>query len=205
MCARHQQRKRRHGDARQESIRATEVKPYVEQVQKIVERDHTGKIQAGLEKVVGIIRDHAEGITSDYAHGRPMNKHRVQAAKEVLTVFRDFSPVQCGSVVAGIYLFQDECPHRFSSDKGFTFELVRRFRSISDANVGLYENPDSGRVRRAYKEITPRTIEQLGVLLVEGFKTFAAFVRIHERKKAERAQNARNLLEEGFAELTEID
>ena len=124
-----------------------------------------------------IMRTHAEGITSDYAHGRATSKHKLTAAKEVLTVFRDFSPLQCGSVVAGMYLLQDASSHRFASDKGFTFELVRRFRSLSDANVGLYENADSGRVRRAYREIPARTVAQLGAILVEGFKTFVAFVR----------------------------
>ncbi|MGO9017321.1 MAG: hypothetical protein ACLQVJ_03125 [Syntrophobacteraceae bacterium] len=168
-------------------------------MEKIVERDKSGKILAGLEKVVGIMRDYAEGITSDYEHGRAMNKHKVQAAQAVLTVFRDFSAVQCGSVVAGMYLHMDDNPHRFRSDEGFAFELVRRFRSISDANIGLYENSYSGRVRRAYKEIPPRTIGQLGTMLIEGFKTFVAFVRIHERKQAERQQEARTLLQEGFA------
>ena len=53
------------GMQKQETIRATEIKPYVERVQKIVERDRTGKIHAGLEKVVGIMRDHADGTVSD--------------------------------------------------------------------------------------------------------------------------------------------
>jgi hypothetical protein len=56
-------------------------------------------------------------------------------------------------------------------------------------------------VGRAYKEISPRTIEQLGAVLIDGFKTFVAFVRIHERKQAERTQEARNLLQDGFAEI----
>lgn len=201
LCAQHSQRKRRHGDARQDSIRATEIKPYVERVHKIVERDTTGKIVAGLTKLVEILKDHCTGITSDYDHGRPMIGHKVQAAKEMLTVFRDFGPVQVGSVVAGMYLFMDEEPRRFASDRGFTFELVRRFRSMSDANIGFYGNEDSGKVKRAYKEIPPRTIGQLGYTLVEGFKTWVAFVRIHERKQAERVQEARNLLQQGFDSL----
>ncbi len=205
MCEQHRQRQRRHGDARQESIRATEVRPYVERVEKIVERDGSGRILAGLEQVVEIMRTYAEGVDSDYAHGRAMNKNRVQAAREVLTVFRDFTALQCGSLVAGMYLLQDTNSHRFASDKGFTFELVRRFRSLSDANVGLYENSDNGRVRRAYKEIPPRTVAQLGAILVEGFKTFVALVRLHERKQAEQAQEARSLLQEGFAGLSEDD
>jgi hypothetical protein len=205
MCAGHQQRKRRHGDARQDSIRFTEIKPYVTTVEKIVERDKSGKIQSGLEKVVDIIREHCEGISSDYAHGRPMNKYNVQAAKEVLTVFRDFSPIQCASVVAGMYLLQDEYPHRFASDQGFRFELVRRFRSISDANIGLYENSESGMVRRAYKEIPPRTIAQLGAILMDGFKTFVAYVRLHERKKAAQEQEVRTLFQEGFDCLSRLN
>jgi hypothetical protein len=106
-------------------------------VEKIIERDKSGKILAGIEKVVGIIRDYADGTVSDFSHGRPANKHRVQAAKEVLKVFRDFSPVQCASVVAEMYIYMDENPRSFASDTGFTFELVRRFRSISDTNIVL--------------------------------------------------------------------
>jgi hypothetical protein len=151
----------------------------------------------GLEKAVGIIRTYAEGITSDYVHGRPLMKHKVTAAQEVLTVFRDFSPLQCGSVVAGMYLLQEANSHHFASDKGFTFELVRRFRSLSDANS------DSGRVCRAYKEIPPRTVGQLGAILVEGFKTFVAHVRLRERRTAEREREAKALLEEGSASVTE--
>lgn len=198
MCTRHQQRKRRHGDPKQESIRFTEIHPHVERVAKIIERDKSGKIQAGLDKLVGIIQDYADGIVSDYEHGRAMNKHQVQAAKEMLTVFRDFSPVQSACVVAGMHLFLYENPHRFASDRGFTFELVRMFRSISDANIGLYENAESGKVKRAYKEIPPRTIGQLGCILLDGFKSFVAFVRVHEQKQAKRVAEARTLLREGF-------
>ncbi|MFZ2448024.1 MAG: hypothetical protein WAW37_16830 [Syntrophobacteraceae bacterium] len=167
----------------------------------MVERDRTGKILTALEKIVGIIRDYADGITSDYAHGRAMNKHKVHAATEVLTVFRDFSPVQCASVVAGMHLYMHENPYRFSSDRGFVFELVRRFRSISDANVGVYQNLDSGKVSRAYKEIPPNTVEQLGAILAEGFATFVAFVRLHEKREAERVAEVKTLLEDGFNSL----
>lgn len=201
MCARHRQRKRRHGDPLQDSIKASDIKAQVERVEKLIERDRSGKITAGLEKVVEVIQEYAEGIASDYDHGRPMVKHTVQAAKEVLTVFRDFSPPQCASEVAGMYLYQDQNPNRFASDRGFTFELVRRFRAISDANIGLYENPNG--VRRAYKEIAPRTIEQLGGMLIAGFKRFVAHVRLVERRRAEREREARVLLEEGFATVEE--
>lgn len=203
MCEQHRQRQRRHGDARQESIRATEIKPCVERVEKIVERDKSGKISAGLDKLVEILTDYCEGIVSDFEHGRPMNQHKVQAAREILTVFREFSPLQCAGVVAGMHLYMHENPHRFSTDRGFTFELVRQFRSISDANVGFYDKSGSGKVKRAYKEIPPRTIGQLGYILVDGYKTFVALVRRHEIRQAERMQEARNLLQEGFDNLPE--
>jgi hypothetical protein len=201
MCTQHRQRKRRHGDPRQDTIRSSEIKPYVERVEKLIERDSGGKIQAGVERLVSIVREYAEGTVSDAEHGRKLVKYRLAAAKEVLTVFRDFTPVQCASVIAGMYLYQDAEPHRFASDRGFAFELVRRFRSISDANIGFYEDGDSGKVRRAYKEIPPRTIEHIGVLLVEGFSRFVAHVRLHQRKKAAREQEARQLLQEGFSEI----
>ena len=51
------------------------------------------------------------------------------------------------------------------------------------------------------REIPPRTIGQLGYNLIDGFKTFVAFVRLYERKQTERVQEARNLLQEGFAEI----
>lgn len=106
-------------------------------------------------------------------------------------------------VIAGTYLYLDAEPHRFASDRGFVFSLVRRFRSISDANTGLYENESTGQVHRAYKEIPPRTIEQLGAMLIDGFKRFVAHVRLRERRRAEREREAKALLEEGFESITE--
>ncbi len=205
LCAQHSQRKRRHGDPQQESIRAAEIKPCVVRVQKIIERDGSGKIVAGLDKLVEILKDYCGGIVSDSEHGRPVNQHGVQAAREMLTVFQDFSPAQCASVVAGMHLYWHEYPHRFSSDRGFTFEMVRMFRSMSDANIGFDESAASGKVKRAYKEIPPRTIGQLGYTLNDGFKSFVAFVRHHEQKKAEKEQDARNLLEVGFAGISEVE
>lgn len=197
MCTRHQQRNRRHGDPCQDTIRYTEIKPYVQRVERLVQGKD--KILEGLTKVCGIIRDYAEGIVTQRKNGMAMNKYKAPAAKEILTVIRDFTPVQCGSVVAGMFIFEEENRYRFASRRGFTFELVRRFRSISDANIGIYGA--CGNVRRAYKEIPPQTIQRIGDMLIEGFRGFVGGVLLYERRQAERERQAKALLNEGFAEV----
>lgn len=184
------------------------VAPGTAEAEKACERRTPGKRMwerqiGGLPAVLGQrpCVGRAEDATADYHLARLMNKHKAQAAREFPTALRDLTPAQCASVVAGMYLYLDQNPHKFVSDQGFTFELVRRFRSISDANIGFYEDGSSGRVRRAYREIPPRTIEQLGVMLIEGFKRFVTHVSWLERGKMEREKEVRTALYEGAANV----
>lgn len=106
-------------------------------------------------------------------------------------------------MVGGMFLLQERDPRRFASDEGFRFQLVRRFRSLSDANIGLH-NVHTGSVHRAYRELPPRTLEQLGQLLIEGYKTFTNFILRLERREVERAQEAKMLLHGGFDSIEEV-
>lgn len=82
MCEKHRQRRRRHGEPEQATISKAELKPYREEVEKTIERDRSGKILAGLEKLKGIMEGYARGVVSDYEHGRPMVRNRVDAARK---------------------------------------------------------------------------------------------------------------------------
>lgn len=193
-CEGHRQRKKRHGDPEQQTITKKELKPYAERVERIIERDRSGKIREGLEQITANIRNYAQGVVSDFSHGRPMSSFHLNACREILNVFQGADAVECASVVAGMWLLLDKRQSRFASARGFFFELARRFRALSKSGVVLYQN--SGHQVR--KDLSPRTTQQLWIILNQGYKPFVECVRQFEQQEAGREEKAKMLLQEGF-------
>jgi hypothetical protein len=70
-----------------------------------------------------------------------------------------------------MYLAQEQLDHRFVSDRHFWFQLARRFRSLGDTMTASKwdgrANNGAGKLRKMYKDLTPRGVEELAKWLVE--------------------------------------
>ena len=53
-------------------------------------------------------------------------------------------------------------PRRFRSDQAFWVQLARRVRGLTDVNFGERWDNARGKVRRCYRELTPRANITLG-------------------------------------------
>ena len=62
---------------------------------------------------------------------------------------------------------QEMEPARFRSDKAFWLQLARRVRGLTDMNYGEGWDNTRQRVRRSYRELTPRASLLLGQWLAE--------------------------------------
>ncbi len=204
MCEKHRQRNRRHGDPQQKTISKQELAPYVERVEKLIERDASRKIKAGLQQLTDIIHDYADGVVCDFENGSPQNWYHLEACRELLKVLRDADAVQCGSVAAGMRLLYEHIPGRFASARGFFFQLTRRFRSLSESNIESYTSGTTGDRHRVQRELPPKATEQLWRLLSDGYKPFVNCVIEHERNQAKRKSDAQELLKEGFGTIAEV-
>lgn len=202
MCNQHRQRWRRHGEALQESITQQELKPYIRYVEKIITRNASGKIKGGLAQLKGILEAHARGVVADYDEGRrAMCIHNVKACREIIHVFTDTDAIKPAVVVASMFLLLHDQPRRFVSDRGFTFQLVRKYRGLTETSVGSYFNQRAGKLHKVYKDTTPKVTERLGDILIEGYKVWIAPVLKKYADEGKRMEQARTLLTEGFSSL----
>lgn len=200
MCEGHRQRWRRHGDPKQQAISKRDIAPFVNQVKATIEKDTTSRIEAGLNKLKNLLEDDAKATIAE-SKKRAMSKHRLRAAHEMLKVLQGVDAITLASVIAGTCLLQEYSPRRFASDRGFNFQLVRRFRALSDLNAGTYYNHETGKVHRVYKDVPAQVTELLGQTIIHAYQTFIALIIKRERAKAKESELAADLMKKGFESL----
>jgi hypothetical protein len=93
-------------------------------------------------------------------------------------------------VLMAMYLLQDARPKSFKSDVAFVHQIVRRVRGLTEVNAGSWFDHSTGRVKRVYRELSPRTAVEMGALLVQalgagGLHMVKLEHRDRDRKKAE--------------------
>lgn len=70
--------------------------------------------------------------------------------------------------VASMWMMLAGEPQRFVSDKGFKVQLARQFRRHSPMHVAESWDHERGRVKKVYRDVTPRQLEELGQLVAVG-------------------------------------
>jgi len=85
-----------------------------------------------------------------------------KAADEVLKI----AAVAIETVLA-MSMMEELDRRRFCSDPGFRFQLVRRARLHADVSAGQRYDHRSGKVRRVYRELTPRAVATIGQWLAD--------------------------------------
>jgi len=204
MCEAHRQRWRRHGDPKQATINQKELKPYIRYAEKLIRRNTSGKIEEALSRLKVILEASSKDTVADfYERGRAMRVFDVKASNEILRVLASTDVTKPAVVIAAMFLLSLDQPHRFVSDRGFIFQLVRAFRSLSAVNVGSYYNHKTGKVHRAYKDMSPKVVETIGDVLVEHYNSWAARVVGRYRDERSQMEQTKKLLNEGFYSISE--
>ena len=88
-------------------------------------------------------------------------------------------------------LWREWEPRRFRTDRAFTVQLVRRVRALGNVSAGSYYDHRTDKVRRVYRELTPRAVLALGAWITEalggpGLRLARMDVQTEERKREER-------------------
>lgn len=200
-CESHRQRWRRHGAPTQATIDKNDLNPFVRRARELLKRDTSGQVTAYLVQLHRRMTDYAAGILSDYARGRPMNRYSVHAAKELREVLDNTDPVECALTVAGMLLMLEHDPRRFRTDRGFTFQLVRRFRGQTDTAIVRYSDHRTGASKTVYRDLPVKVVETLGANLREGYARFVMHVVQADRKEMERKRHAETTLDAAFHQL----
>ena len=197
-CEKHAKAERRHGDPQQIGIKKQTLQPFIKQVAAMIKKDKTGKIEAGLARLKNMMEDEATGYLNEQ---RAKYRYRRIAVQELLTIAKGVTAVDIGCTVGAMYLLQEHDPRAFKSDRAFWFQLARNVRRLSPMGVGSYYNHDTRRTTTVYRDIPPKVTEIMAEDIVRHYRPFIAQILIRAHREAARAQEAEDLIKEGFREV----
>lgn len=198
-CSRHRKALGRHGHQDQTSINSRQLQPYVARVVARQKANPDSLAWGLLEERWGVIQSTAKQTLFEYHQGHPAVTHEVAAAQQLLNL----AALPSGLIVRtclATYLLADMEPRRFRSDRAFDFQLVRRVRALAATNAGTYWDPRLQRMKRVYRDLSPRAMQALAVALKGAYGApgvqFAAVERKLQLKQAEAQRGLVVALEE---------
>ena len=169
LCDSHKQAQRRHGEATQTGVTVHQLRPYVTRVTARQARNVDSQawdiLRARWAACVNEARREVE-----VAHaGATFVRHRVDAARQVVHLGDAVSADEVMQTALAMFLYSEDQPRRFKSDRAFDFQLARRVRGLSTQNAGSYWDDKEKRTKRVYKDMPPRVVEVFAGSLKEAF------------------------------------
>src|SRR5215212_5867503 len=161
-CRNHKARIRRHGAVNQTGITSADLKPYLVRVRRRIKKNAASPAWGQLDGRWLTVVDHARDVVSAANAGRAGPGYERTAAYEVLKLAEAVKPREVVETALAMFMMQELEPQRFRSDAGFRFQLVRRVRALGDVNVGEYFDDETGRMKRVYRELSPRALVVMG-------------------------------------------
>jgi hypothetical protein len=131
-----------------------------------------------------------------------MPRHERIAAEEVLKLSDAVSPREIVETALALFVMQDLEPRRFRSDRAFRIQMVRRVRGLTDLNAGSWFDHQTGKTKRAYKELSPRAAMVLGLWLAEAFGGVGLHLAKLEQTEADKKQEEQRALHASLSQLT---
>jgi hypothetical protein len=193
-CHAHRTAYRRHGAPDQKAITKAQLSPYLKLVKARVAKNPESIAWVTLDERWRALVDHARGILADYASGRAGSRFERAAAHVVAKLAEDVKPRDVVEVTAAMVVMQELDPRVFRSDRAFWFQLARRVRALTDRHIGERWDNVRSRVRRCYRELTPRAALILGRWLAETLGIGGVHIaRLHLAERQRQAEQRQKL------------
>jgi hypothetical protein len=186
-CSAHKARQRRHGAVDQAGVTEAALAPYRSRVRARVKRNEGSPLWAQLEARWRTVVDHAQGIREAAERGHVGIAHERKAADEAVKIGTEAEASRVVETALAMFLLLEDQPRRFRSDASFRVQLVRRVRALTDVNAGTYWDDKAGKVRRVYRDLSPRAGLVLGLWLADAF----GGAGLHLAKLEERDRDAK--------------
>lgn len=174
-CNTHRSRARRHGHPLQTAVTKGNLKPYLMTVDEVIERNSESPLWSLSVRRWEALVQRSHSVVAAYRNGKALQRNRRQAAQEIVNLADHVAGVEILRTVCAMYLLQERWPQRFQSDEAFLHQLVRRCCGLTEANAGTWYDGATGKVKRAYRDLPPKTVLVMGrqigeVLGVVGLK-----------------------------------
>lgn len=199
-CSKHRKALGRHGHQDQTSITFEILQPHLTRVVARQRANPDSPAWGLLEERWGSLQEVARQTLADYHQGQPFAIHEVAAAQQLLNLAA-LPPGMVVRTCLATYLLADMEPRRFRSDRAFDFQLVRRVRALAATNAGTYWDPKLQRVKRVYRDLSPRTLQSFAVALKGAFGGAGVQFAALERKLMSKEVGAQRQLAVVLEEL----
>lgn len=191
-CNTHKSRERRHGHPRQDAITKTMLKPFFRSVTLRREANPEASAWVKMEAQWLALADQCRAAYGAYLRGTGASiRPKRIACQEITKVANAVEGREVVDIVLAMFLLRDQQPHRFRSDDAFVYQVVRRFRGLTDMNCGVWFDANAGREKRAYREMPPQVVEIMGRLIVEALGSAGLYLaKLERRDEAAQRQRA---------------
>ncbi len=166
-CGPHRTALRRHGAPDQKAITKARLEPYLRIVRARIARNAENVAWITLDERWRALVDHAHGVLATFASGKPGIRFEKLAAQEIVKLAGEVEPRAVVEVTAAMVVMLEFEPRVFRSDDAFWLQLSRRVRSLTDLHFGESWDNQRQRVRRHYREVSPKAAITMGRWLAE--------------------------------------
>jgi hypothetical protein len=146
--------------------------------------------------------EYAEGIIEQYEKGVPGSRFERLAAYEVVKLAEDVSARAVVEMTIAMVMMRELAPHAFRSDRSFWMQVARRVRGLTDVNFGERYVHETGKVKRCYRELSPRAALILGRWLAETLGVGGLHLARLEKEDAEKRNVNRRELADALSNLS---
>lgn len=193
-CNTHKSTLRRHGDPQQRGITVSQLAPYAKLLREHVRRNATSPLWPQLDGLWAALLDDCRSELQAYYEGTAAVRHRVQAMLELVQLDDGVKPKQVWEVVVAMFMLMEFEERLLKSDDAFRFQLVRRVRALSDLNVGSYYQHETRRVKRVYRDLSPRVAAAMADLLIQAFGRVGVYIaRFEHARHVQHTHRARTV------------
>lgn len=191
LCERHKAIRRRHGHPEQSGVTVQELMPYRKRVKHRMDKNKGNFAWSILAQRWGMIIDAAKATEAEALSGKPFFSYEREANGELIKLANEVPVEVLVETVLALFLMQEDQPHRFKSDAAFDAQLARRARALTDSNAGTYWDDKRKRIKRVYRDITPRTLAVMAQHLKAAFGVAGLYVARLEQQEQEQANSER--------------
>ena len=200
-CPRHKANLRRHGAVDQLGIRKADLKPYLKLVRRRIQKNVNNPVWKTFERRwLGLV-EYAHSVIANYKRTRLGKRHVRIAAYEILKLAPEVRPRLIVETAAAMVVMQEFEPWRFRSDRAFRTQLGRRVRGLANVNVAESYQHATGRIKRYYRELTPRSAVLLGLWLAETLGLLGLHIARLEKNDHKRQVTERDELRQALSKL----
>ena len=199
-CPLHKAQVRRHGAIGQLGVTKADLKPYIAMVRTRIAANPESPAWTKMDSRWHALVRHAEEFMAPWRAGRAAHMPTIRAADEIIRLSGVVEPRQVVVTAAAMFLMDQMEPSRFRGDQAFRTQLVRRVRGLTSANATDYRDKTTGKSRRTYNELGPKSAEVMALWLTETLGILGAHLaRLERQEKADKAKEQQELHDELLA------